>query len=252
MRYGVYRIDPVHLPATPCPIFWPVLVGEIQNSFRRMTTHADLIATSVGGPGSSKASARRRIGDWLVTGAAKIKIFIADVSTHLTRRANHRHILIIARISKARAGKPAAGVFNPHFLNRTAAARHGATSSHASLPEASQAGRRPSLFLNSAGARERAGTRVAEVHGRTRPPSAGDTVRAGNDRIKRSCRTFISYRAGGRHDRIIDRTRPGGPRRGCRVGGVSVSAKIILSVPRPKHHRVPTGCIGANPKRNRD
>lgn len=78
---------------------------------------------------------------------------------HLTRRANHRHILIIAGISKARAGKPAAGFFNPSFPNRTAAARHGATSSHASLPEASQAGRRPSLFLNSAGARERAGTR---------------------------------------------------------------------------------------------
>lgn len=60
--------------------------------------------------------------------------------------------------SKARAGKPAAGFFNPYFLNRTAAARHGATSSHAPLPEASQAGRRPSQFLNSAGTRERAGT----------------------------------------------------------------------------------------------
>jgi hypothetical protein len=29
----------------------------------------------------------------------------------LTRRANHRHIFIIARIKKARAGKPAAGFF---------------------------------------------------------------------------------------------------------------------------------------------
>jgi hypothetical protein len=68
----------------------------------------------------------------------------------LTRRANHRHIFIIARIQKARAGKSAAGFFNPSFLNRTAAARHGATSSHAPLPEASQAGRRPSVQLSPA------------------------------------------------------------------------------------------------------
>jgi hypothetical protein len=85
--------------------------------------------------------------------------------------------------SRARAGKPAAGFFNPNFLNRTAAARHGATSSHAPLAEASQAGRRPSLCLNSAGTRERAGTRgVAQVHGRTRPPLRGDRVCARNDR----------------------------------------------------------------------
>jgi hypothetical protein len=48
---------------------------------------------------------------------------------NLTRRANHRHIFIIARSSKARAGKPAAGFFNWHFLNRTAAALRDATSS---------------------------------------------------------------------------------------------------------------------------
>lgn len=52
--------------------------------------------------------------------------------------------------SKARAGKPAAVFFNPSFLNRTAGARHGATSSQEPLPEASQAGRRPSLQRSSA------------------------------------------------------------------------------------------------------
>jgi hypothetical protein len=46
--------------------------------------------------------------------------------------------------SQARAGKPAAGFFNPRFLNRTAAARHGATSSYAPLPKSSQARCRPS------------------------------------------------------------------------------------------------------------
>jgi hypothetical protein len=49
----------------------------------------------------------------------------------LTRRANHRHIFIIAEIAKARAGKPAAGFFirnlESGFPNRTAAAFHGRT-----------------------------------------------------------------------------------------------------------------------------
>jgi hypothetical protein len=41
----------------------------------------------------------------------------------LPRRANHRHIFIIAKIENvARAGKLVAGFFESQFLNRTAAA----------------------------------------------------------------------------------------------------------------------------------
>jgi hypothetical protein len=75
VRYGVCRIDPAHLLAAPCSIFWLALAGEIQRSFCRMAIHADLIATSVGGPGSSKASARRRIGGCLPTGQNFIATF---------------------------------------------------------------------------------------------------------------------------------------------------------------------------------
>jgi len=135
MRYGVCRIDPAHLPAAPCPIFWPGLAGEIQRIFRRMTTHADLIATSVGNPGSSKASARRgsapasRLASPQLPDRQHLNTF--DTSGKSPAYLHHR------KNSKARAGKPAAGFFNPSFLNRTAAARHGATSSYASLPETS-------------------------------------------------------------------------------------------------------------------
>ena len=240
MRYGVRRIDPAHLPAAPCPIFWLGLSGEIQQRFRRMTTRADLIATIRRRPGSSKGSARRGSAAAFQLAPPESKLHRRRFKTFDTSGKSPAY-LHHRKNSKARAGKPAAGFFNPNFLNRTAAARHGATSSHAPLPEASQAGRRPSLFLNSAGTRERAGTRRGQVHGRTRPPLDGDKVRARNDRMKRSCRTFISYRAGGRHDRISDRARPGGPRRHCSVGGVPVSAEIIQFMPRPKHNRVPTG-----------
>jgi hypothetical protein len=53
----------------------------------------------------------------------------------LTRRANHRHIFIIAESKKPRAGKSAAGFFvseslQSKFLNRTAAAFSGAANCH--------------------------------------------------------------------------------------------------------------------------
>ena len=195
----------------------------------------------MGAPGFSKASAtRRRIGGCLPDWRRYRQYLIDNFSPHLTRRANHRHIFIIARIQSPRRGNPAAGFFNPDFLNRTAAARHGATSSHAPLPETSQAGRRPNPFLNFARTRERAGTRRGETHGRTRSPLDGDKVRARNDRMKRSCRTFISYRAGDPHDRISDRARPGGPRRHCRVGGVPVSV-VIMQFMKPKGIRIEDG-----------
>jgi hypothetical protein len=52
---------------------------------------------------------------------------------------------------------------------------------------------------------------------------------------------FIDTEAGGRHDRIPDRARTGGPRRHSRVGGFAVSARIIQFTPPRKHQRVPTG-----------
>jgi hypothetical protein len=70
----------------------------------------------------------------------------------LTRRANHRHIFIIARNLKARAGKPAAG-----FFNRTAAAFDGAASPDA-LPQG-VAGALPSE-RSLAGTRDPAGDRL--------------------------------------------------------------------------------------------
>jgi hypothetical protein len=104
----------------------------------------------------------------LSTGTIRVKISSATFNTFDTSGKSPAY-LHHRNNTKARAGKPAAGFFNLNFLNRTAAARHGATSSHAPLPETSQAGRRPNPFLNSAGTRERAGTRRGPVHSRTRP-----------------------------------------------------------------------------------
>jgi hypothetical protein len=53
-------------------------------------------------------------------------------SNELTRRANHRHKFIIAKILIARAEKSAAGFF-VGYSNPTAAPRHDATSPHALL-----------------------------------------------------------------------------------------------------------------------
>ena len=93
----------------------------------------------------------------------------------LTRRANHRHIFIIARITKARAGKPAAGflfaIFESGFLNRTAAALHGRTISPSSVSrkDAPQAAL-PSELLSTLPVRANAPARgVDKVRVRTRP-----------------------------------------------------------------------------------
>ena len=104
MQYGVYRTDPARLPAVPCPIFWLALPGEIQQRSRRMKVHVDLIVMDVRSPGSSKGSARRRIGSCLPTGTTRETNLVDDVSRHLTRRANHRHIVTIARIHKPAPG----------------------------------------------------------------------------------------------------------------------------------------------------
>ena len=80
MRYGACRIDPAHLPAAPCPIFWLVLPGEIQQRFRRMTNRADLIATARRRPGSSKGSAR---GDRPPPSCRRLRAFSSATFQHI-------------------------------------------------------------------------------------------------------------------------------------------------------------------------
>jgi hypothetical protein len=167
----------------------------------------------------------------------------------LTRRANHLHIVTIAE-SKARAGKPAAGFFSSHFLNRTAAARHGASSSHAMLPEASQAGRRPNLILSFAGTRERAGTR-AWLKSTAARGLHGMEIRFAPEMIAKAIMPhiyFLPRRC--RHDRIADRARPGRSHRHRSVGGVRVTAKIIRFAPRqqPKTNGVSKLAFRSNGK----
>ncbi len=116
---------------------WRASPRKIRRSLRRrrlMTNCAGFIATTRCNRGSFKGSARRRSP----SAASWRRRHPGDDGTdhfqnNLTRRANHRHSFIIARISKARAGKPAAGFFIWGFLNRTAAALRDATSSHALL-----------------------------------------------------------------------------------------------------------------------
>jgi hypothetical protein len=71
----------------------------------------------------------------------------------LTRRANHRHIFIVARSLKARVGKPARGFFHSNYPNRAAAAG-------TILPTRAQVAKRhsaPPSELHLAGPRARAG-----------------------------------------------------------------------------------------------
>jgi hypothetical protein len=108
----------------------------------------------------------------------------------LTRRANHRHIRIIEKILKARAGKSAAGFFvsgpfEPEFLNRTAAAFPAQqTATIATSQEASQSAP-PSELLDFAGTRERARhaawTRSALARGPDAPIRQTDRV---EDRVR--------------------------------------------------------------------
>jgi hypothetical protein len=109
----------------------------------------------------------------------------------LTRRANHRHIFIIAEIKKARAGKSAAGFFvsgpfESEFLNRTAAAFPGAANSHvATSQEASQSTPPSELLFDFAGTRERvrhaAWTRSTLARGPDAPIRQADRV---EDRVR--------------------------------------------------------------------
>src|SRR5258708_889441 len=49
-----------------------------------------------------------------------------NTQKYLTRRANHRHSFIIAKIVEFAPEQPAAGFFVSNFLNWTLAARHAA------------------------------------------------------------------------------------------------------------------------------
>jgi hypothetical protein len=62
------------LPPAPCPIFLAGLSRRNPAELPPDDDRADLIATSVGSLGSSKASARRRIGGCAPTGATRAKI----------------------------------------------------------------------------------------------------------------------------------------------------------------------------------
>jgi hypothetical protein len=159
----------------------------------------------------------------------------------LTRRANHRQNDIIARTSKP-APETAAGFFN--FLNRTAAARRGATSpqapclSVASAPPSepyictsSFSENRCTLFRMMRGISRRARTRRHaarhESRVRTRPLGfegygfAPEMIAA-----LRSCRTFF-IRKRAADDRLSDLACTGRPDRDRGLGRIFMSAEII-------------------------
>jgi hypothetical protein len=74
---------------------------------------ADLIATIRRSPGSSKGNAKCHQA--LPLDRRRSSYFIGRLSRHLTRRANHQYIFIIARIQKPAPGKPGRGLFQPRI-----------------------------------------------------------------------------------------------------------------------------------------
>jgi hypothetical protein len=129
--------------------FWLALAGEIQQSFRRMKTHGELIATSVGGLVPPRPALDAGSAAAFPTRAFRAKSSSATFKTFDTSGKSPAYLHHRKNSKSPRRGNPAAGFFNPYFPYRPATARYGATSSHAPLPEASQAGRRSNLQLVS-------------------------------------------------------------------------------------------------------
>ena len=127
---------------------------------------------------------------------------LRQLEKHLTRRANHRHIIIIAKIVQSPGGEIRRGLF---VWKIPIGRRPHVTTPHLPTPVAwGVAGVSPSELSRSslAGTRERAGARRGAEATAASGPCSRDTVRARNDRSERSCRTFIFQRKA--DDRVSD------------------------------------------------
>ncbi len=150
---------------------------------------------------------------------------IDNLSTHLTRRANHRHIFIIATIQKLAPGNRLRAfsiVFSVSDGGRTSwrhihpctAARSVASGPPSEpLLEFRRCARtcRHAAWQKSTAAR---GLHLMEI-------------RFAPEMIALIMPHIYSYGARGRNDRVSDRTSSGRPRCHCSVGGAPVSAEII-------------------------
>jgi hypothetical protein len=129
----------------------------------------------------------------------------------LTRRANHLHIFILARILEPAAGENGRGLF------QSGGGRiRDAPSPHVSaLSQDAFASAPPSEpLLAFAGVRERAGMRRGTNPRPHAVSPARDRVRARNDRVTRSCRIFFHCRA---NYSVMPEPDPGIHRMDCRI-----------------------------------
>ncbi len=103
---------------------------------------------------------------------------LSQLEKHLTRRANHRHINIIAKIVQVPGGEIRGGLFVAKNSNRAAAACHDASSPNARrLGRRGRAAVRTFEIIISRHARTCRRAAWCRSHGRKRPCSR-DTVRA--------------------------------------------------------------------------